>query len=70
MGRVAAIGERVRVDGLSLAGVLVRAAEDPPAVRAEWAALPDDVVVVILTDSAARALPVGGRGPLRVVMPP
>lgn len=71
MGRVAAIGESVRVDGLTLAGVLVLPAEDAIAVRARWAELPDDVVVVILTAQAAAALPEhGDPPPLNVVMPP
>ena len=40
MGRVAAIGEAVRVQGFALAGVLVLPGDEPAAVRASWAALP------------------------------
>lgn len=75
MGRVAAIGAPVRVDGLALAGVLVLAAESDAEVRARWAALPEDVAVVLLTPQAASALPSdrpadGSPRPLTVVMPP
>jgi len=56
MGRVAAIGEAVRVQGLRLAGVQVLPGEEPAEVRASWAALPDDVAVVVLTPAAAAAL--------------
>ena len=71
MGRVAAIGESVRVEGLALAGVLVLPAEDADAVRTRWADLPDDVAVVMLTARAAAALSDGpGSRRLTVVMPP
>ena len=75
MGRVAAIGAPVRVDGLALAGVLVLPAEDDHEVGARWAALPEDVAVVLLTPQAAAALPPdqatdGSPRPLTVVMPP
>lgn len=53
---VAAIGEAARVQGFALAGVAVHPAEDAAAAVAAWAALPDDVVAVLLTASAARAL--------------
>jgi vacuolar-type H+-ATPase subunit F/Vma7 len=56
MARVAAIGERFRVQGFALAGAAVHAAEDAPAVLAAWDALPADVAVVVLTPAAARAL--------------
>ncbi|MFE9773702.1 hypothetical protein ACFYOV_18940 [Streptomyces sp. NPDC005931] len=74
VGRVAAIGERSRVAGLALAGVLVLAAEDATAVRRSWRALPDGVDLVVLTPAAAEALgvrtePSGPRGPLITVMP-
>ena len=70
MGRVAAIGEAVRVQGLGLAGVVLLPAEDAAGVRSRWAALPDDIEVVILTQMAHDALPPRYDGPLTVVMPP
>ncbi|MER5601053.1 hypothetical protein [Streptomyces sp. NPDC002265] len=75
VGRVAALGERSRVAGLALAGVVVLAADAPEAVRRGWRSLPDDVELVVLTAAAAEALgpepgaPTGGR-PLIAVMPP
>ena len=69
MGGIAAIGEAVRVQALALAGVLVLPGEDDAQVRARWAALPEDVAVVILTPRAAQALSEVGTGPLQVVMP-
>ena len=36
MGGIAAIGEAQRVQGLSLAGVLVMPADSPEQVRASW----------------------------------
>ena len=53
---VAAIGERERVSGFSLAGVLVAAAGDADSVRAAWEALPADVGLVILTRASRAAL--------------
>ena len=53
MGRVAAIGEAVRVQGLSLAGVLLLPGEGPAEVASSWADLPPDVEVVILTPGHA-----------------
>ena len=53
---VAAIGERERVSGFALAGVLVAAAGDADSVRAAWDALPADVGLVILTQAARAAL--------------
>lgn len=70
MGRVAAIGETVRVQGFALAGVLVLPGDDPRQCRASWAGLPPDVDVVILTPMAAQQVPAVASGPLRVVMPP
>jgi|APIni6443716594_1056825.scaffolds.fasta_scaffold248625_2 hypothetical protein len=70
MGRVAAIGEAVRLQGLSLAGVLLLPGEDAAEVRASWTDLPEDVEVVILTPRASAALGTPGTGPLTVVMPP
>ncbi|BFV55356.1 hypothetical protein KCMC57_up04600 [Kitasatospora sp. CMC57] len=73
MGAVAAIGERTRVAGLALAGVVVLVAERPEEVRRAWAGLPEGAELVILTPDAARAvgreLEEGAR-PLTVVMPP
>ncbi|KUO15990.1 V-type ATP synthase subunit F [Streptomyces dysideae] len=72
MGRVAAIGEQVRVAGFALAGVVVLAAEGPDAVREAWRNLPDDVELVILTPAAADALgPASSEAatPLSAVMP-
>jgi len=74
MGTVAAIGARVGVDGLALAGVDVLVAEDPDAVRRAWRSLPDTIALVLLTAEAAEALgaeataPAPAR-PLTVVMP-
>ena len=56
MARVAAIGERVRVQGFRLAGALVFDAEEPTTVRAAWDGLPVDVAVVVLTPASAAAL--------------
>lgn len=56
MGRIAALGELVRIQGFGLAGVLTVPAEDPDATRAAWAGLPPDVSAVILTRAAAEAL--------------
>ena len=71
MGRVAVIGEDVRVEGFGLAGALVRPAYGEDAVRAAWDGLAEDVVVVLLTPAAATALAgVAPGGRLTVVMPP
>lgn len=70
MGRIAAIGEAHRVQGLGLAGVLVLPGEDAHEVRSRWSALPPEVELVILTARADRALSDRGPGPLTVVMPP
>ncbi|MEU2287472.1 hypothetical protein ABZ614_37130 [Streptomyces sp. NPDC013178] len=75
MGRVAALGERARVVGLALAGVVVFVADDPDAVRRAWRSLPDGIDLVILTPAAAQALESGSvtpgaRRPLTAVMPP
>lgn len=69
MGRVVAIGQTVRVQGLSLAGVMVLPGEDATQVRTSWAALPEDTEVVILTPEAAAVLEPDRLGPLTVVMP-
>ena len=74
MGRIAAIGAGSRVQGFALAGALSVAAETPDAVRSAWAALDPDVVLVILTPSAADALADRLDDPactrLTAVMPP
>ena len=71
-GTIAALGEGARIEGFALAGVLLRPAEDPAAVRSAWRELPQEVVVVILTEAAALALgstAVESRGyPVAVVM--
>ena len=74
MGTVAAIGARVGVDGLALAGVDVLVAEDPDAVRRAWRSLPDTIALVLLTAEAAEALGAEAAAPdparpLTVVMP-
>jgi len=72
VGAVAAIGERTRVAGLALAGVVVLVAERAEDVRQAWAELPDGAELVILTPDAAGALDrelVEGPRPLTVVMP-
>jgi vacuolar-type H+-ATPase subunit F/Vma7 len=72
MGGVAVIGEQGLTQGFLLAGALVLPAESSQAVRTAWQQLPPDVVVVVLTPSAAEALGdelhADGR-PLTVVMP-
>lgn len=72
-GRVAALGEQLRIQGFGLAGALVVAAENPDAVGLAWRDLPADVALVILTPAAARALgpalPDGPPDRLSVVIP-
>jgi vacuolar-type H+-ATPase subunit F/Vma7 len=72
VGRIAAIGERVRVQGFRLAGALVFDAEEPTAVRAAWNGLPMDVAVVVLTPASAAALDgdLDATNRLTVVMAP
>jgi vacuolar-type H+-ATPase subunit F/Vma7 len=73
MARVAVLGEEVVVQGYALAGAVVVVAEDPDTARQAWDALSEDVAVVILTRTAARALGperVAGLHPLTVVLPP
>jgi vacuolar-type H+-ATPase subunit F/Vma7 len=76
MGTVAAIGERVRVGALALAGVDVHVAEQPEEVLRAWHALPAAVALVIVTPGAAQVLGPAWEGeqeqgrPLTVVMPP
>jgi len=57
MARVAAIGAEPAVQGFGLAGAMVCAADDVPAVLAAWHDLPSDIAVVVVTAAAARALP-------------
>ena len=70
-GRVAVVGERLRVQGFALAGAVVVPAEEAAETRAAWRGLSEDVAVVVLTPAAAAALapvlPDGRR--LTVVMP-
>lgn len=71
-GRVAAVGTDLDIAGFGLAGVLLCPAPTAAAARAAWAALPEDIAVVILTEDAGAALD-GVRsenGPLTVVLPP
>jgi len=73
MGQVVAIGERVRVAGLALAGVSVLAAEEPEDVRRAWRSLAGEVSLVIVTPAAAEALGPAVREstrPLTAVMMP
>jgi vacuolar-type H+-ATPase subunit F/Vma7 len=73
VGVVAVIGEHVRVQGFALAGALTLDAETAESVRTAWRTLPSEVVMVVLTPSAAEAL--GGEfddapsRPFTVVMP-
>ena len=85
VSRVAVIGEGVRVQGFTLAGALVFAADDAAGARAAWRSLPLDVEVAVLTPAAAgwlasalsgagRARPAGDTlprrpGVLTIVMP-
>jgi vacuolar-type H+-ATPase subunit F/Vma7 len=55
-GRIAAIGQEHRISGFALAGGLSVPTGTAQGVRAAWAALPDDVVLVLLTPEAAEAL--------------
>jgi vacuolar-type H+-ATPase subunit F/Vma7 len=53
MSRAAVIGETLRAQGYALAGALVCAADDQASVLRAWQGLPGDVVVVVLTATAA-----------------
>ncbi|MDN4477521.1 hypothetical protein QQX10_08100 [Demequina sp. SYSU T00039] len=71
-GVVVAIGDRRLVGAYALAGVDVRHAPDPGAVRLAWEALAQDVALVVLTADAAAAL--GGEAdrlgaPVTAVIP-
>lgn len=56
VGRVAVLGEQTSVAGYALAGAVTLCAEDAQEVLTAWAALPDDIDVVVLTPRAAEAL--------------
>lgn len=56
MSRIIAIGERRRIEGLSLAGVEIIPVEGTEEVRKAWNELGRDVAVVILTPDAESAL--------------
>ena len=56
MARIAAIGERHRIEALGVAGVDARAAATADEALTAWRDLPSDVAVLILTPEAASAL--------------
>lgn len=56
MGRVAVLGESVRVQGYALAGALPIVAESPEETKEAWSNLARDVELVVLTPAAAAAL--------------
>ena len=73
MGTIAVIGEAVRTRGFGLAGATVYETADPADVVRAWKQLPANVVVVILSPTAAAALGSRDRsesGRYVVVMPP
>ena len=53
MGRAAAIGDGLAVEGYALADVLVYPADSQGEAVAAWAALPADTALVIMTETAA-----------------
>jgi vacuolar-type H+-ATPase subunit F/Vma7 len=72
MSTVAVIGERALVQGYALAGAHVLVAETDGDVREQWARMPPEVLVVILTPAAATGLAdirSSPGGPMTVVMP-
>ena len=72
MSSIAAIGEATAIEGLLLAGVAVRPAEDDASVVAAWGELDSETAMLFLTARAAAALaPLLARRPglLRVVLP-
>lgn len=71
VGRIVVLGEAVRVDGYALAGATVVHAENPDDARRAFRTMPGDVVLVVLTPAAARALRVERDAPavLTAVMP-
>ncbi len=56
MGRIAVLGESVRVQGYALAGAVPLVAESPEEVWRAWSGLESDVDLVVLTPAAAAAL--------------
>jgi vacuolar-type H+-ATPase subunit F/Vma7 len=54
--RVLALGEAHELEGFALVGAEVASAHTPAEVRAAWAALGDDVSLLVLTPAAASAL--------------
>ncbi|MHB8488601.1 MAG: hypothetical protein ACYDCS_02965 [Candidatus Dormibacteria bacterium] len=56
MSRIVALGEDRDVLAFAMIGVDVIAVTDASATRDEWASLPDDVGLVILTRDSAAAL--------------
>ena len=72
MSTVAVLGERALVQGFALAGARILVAENAASVRDQWEPMPNDVLVVIVTPSAAAELPgirSSADGPMTVVMP-
>jgi vacuolar-type H+-ATPase subunit F/Vma7 len=56
MSTVAAIGDRLLLDGYALVGVEVVDAPDPAAAQRAWDELPADVGLVLLSAAAHDAL--------------
>lgn len=52
MSRAAAIGDERRLAGFALAGATVVHAATRAEVESAWSALPDDIVLVVLTSDA------------------
>ena len=71
MSRIVGIGAEPVLAGYGLVGVEVIDADEAESVRRAWAALADDVGLVLLTPAARRALPepIPAGGPLWVVLP-
>jgi vacuolar-type H+-ATPase subunit F/Vma7 len=72
MGTVAVLGERALAQGYALVGANMLVAETAEDARAQWERLSPDVLVVILTPTAAAALGASRTsliGPMTVVMP-
>jgi vacuolar-type H+-ATPase subunit F/Vma7 len=56
MGRIAALGDRQRIQALAIAGVEPHPAGTDEDAVAAWEALSADVAVLILTQTSAAAL--------------
>jgi len=56
MGRIAALGERNRIQALTVAGAEPYPAATAQEALAAWRDLPADVAVLVLTPQAAAAL--------------